>query len=417
MRGGLSGAVSGLPPNFWWLWTSTLVNRLGTFVYPFLTLYLTVSRGYSAAFAGLVLSLFGLGAVIGAVVGGDLTDRYGRRSTMVGAQLLTAAATAALAFVSAVPGIVALVLVLGAAASASRPAVSAMMADLVGPDDRARAFSLNYWAINIGSGASVAAAGFLAREGYAWLFIGDAATTLLCALVMRFRLPETLPAKQDTEAPATPRIGLVHVLRNARFMVLTLLAFLIAAVFFQGQTNLPIDMARHGCSASTYGIVLALNGLLITVLQIPLTRAMKRVPPGRLLTIGSLLVGAGFGVTTLAGSVATVYAVSVVIWTVGEMVYAPSAPAIAADIAPPDARGRYLGVFELSTAAASMLAPVTGGLVLDRWSGRALWGACAALSVLVAVGFALLPHRRQDPRPHELLVEQLSQVHEYSLAE
>ena len=180
-------SVSGFPLGFWWLWTSTLVNRLGTFVYPFLTLYLTIDRGYFAATAGLVLSVYGCGGVVGALVGGTLTDRAGRRTTMAGAQLVTALATGAMGFTTQPATITAMAFAVGAAASASRPAVAAMMADLVAPEDRTRAFSVNYWAINIGFGLSAAVAGFIAREGYVWLFVGDAVTTLLCGAVMWFR--------------------------------------------------------------------------------------------------------------------------------------------------------------------------------------------------------------------------------------
>ena len=83
-------SVSGLPRAFWWLWTSTLVNRLGAFVATFMALYLTQQRGYSASFAGLVAALHGLGGVISTLVAGVMTDRLGRRPTLLAAQASTA---------------------------------------------------------------------------------------------------------------------------------------------------------------------------------------------------------------------------------------------------------------------------------------------------------------------------------------
>lgn len=136
-------SVSGLPREFWWLWTSTLVNRLGAFVATFMVLYLTIERGYSASYAGLVVSLHGLGGVVSAVGAGVLTDRLGRRPTLLISQSSTAASVALLGFVQHPAAIAAVAFLVGLTSNASRPAVQAMMADIVKPEDRVRAFSLN----------------------------------------------------------------------------------------------------------------------------------------------------------------------------------------------------------------------------------------------------------------------------------
>lgn len=128
---------------FWWLWTSTLVNRLGAFVATFMALYLTVDRGYSASYAGLVASLLGLGSVVSSIGAGVMTDRLGRRPTMLLAQLSTAVFVALLGFVQDPVAIAAVAFLVGLASNASRPAVQAMIADIVRPEDRVRAFSLN----------------------------------------------------------------------------------------------------------------------------------------------------------------------------------------------------------------------------------------------------------------------------------
>src|SRR4051812_46599823 len=123
--------VSGLPRQFWWLWTSTLVNRLGGFVVTFLALYLTVQRGYSASYAGLVAALYGLGGAAGAVLGGVLADRVGRRRTLLAAQVGTAIGTVCLGLVTDPTAIAGVAAVLGLTANASRPPLQAMIADLV----------------------------------------------------------------------------------------------------------------------------------------------------------------------------------------------------------------------------------------------------------------------------------------------
>ncbi len=198
-------SVSGLPRAFWWLWTSTLVNRLGGFVATFLAMYLTVERGYSATFAGLVGALYGLGGVVSAVVAGVLTDRLGRRPTLLVAQVSTAVTVAVLGFVQDPVAIAAVACLVGMTSNASRPAVQAMMADIVAPEDRVRAFSLNYWAINLGFAFSAMAAGLIARHGYLTLFLADAGMTLLCALIIFVKLPESRPEGRARGAGRTER--------------------------------------------------------------------------------------------------------------------------------------------------------------------------------------------------------------------
>lgn len=383
--------IRGFPRGFWWLWTSTLVNRLGTFVLPFLTIYLTTQRGYSATHAGLVVAVYGVGGSLGALLGGDLTDRIGRRPTMAAGQTVTALATMALGLATGAIAIAAATFVIGVAAGAVRPAVGAMIADIVEPQDRVRAYAVNYWAINIGFAFSAAVAGFLAREGYIWLFFGDAATTLICAAVIWFRLPETRPADaRETAAIPETRASFRPVLRDGRFLLLCLLGFAMEMLFFQGASSLPITMTRHGISPAAYGLVIALNGLIIVLLQIPLTSVLKRRHRGVVLVLSALVAAVGFGSTGFGGTSAILYAGSVVLWTLGEIAYNPAASASVAELARSHTRGHYQGVFALGPSVAAFLGPIAGGIVLDRWHGPALWLGCAALGLAVAAGFRAL---------------------------
>ncbi|MFK0194160.1 MDR family MFS transporter [Kitasatospora sp. NPDC090308] len=392
-------AGGGLPRRFWWLWTSTLVNRLGGFVVTFLAMYLTHERGYSAAYAGLVASLFGLGSAVAAIGAGVLTDRLGRRPTLLAAQVATALFTAVLGFTDGPVAIAAVAFLVGLASNASRPAVSAMIADLVPAADRVRAYALNYWAINIGFGASAAVAGLIAVHGYLTLFLLDAATTLLCAVVVFVKVPETRP---EAAAPAgaaaqAPQVGLGTVFRDGPFMAVVAVNLLLALVVQQGSTTLPVDMGAHGLSAARFGLVISLNGVLIVLLQLPLTRLMEGRDRTALLVAGALLTGWGFGLTALAGSSAALYALTVAIWTIGEIVTAPTMMALVAEHSPARARGRYQGVYSLSWSLASFAGPLGGGLLLQYAGSWALWGGCAAAGTLAAVAFVAIGRRR--PRP------------------
>ncbi|MEU8570014.1 MFS transporter [Streptomyces pathocidini] len=386
-------SVSGLPRDFWWLWTSTLINRLGAFVATFMALYLTLDRGYSASYAGLVAALHGLGGVVSSVGAGVMADRLGRRPTLLVAQLSTAASVAVLAFMTHPVSIAAVAFLVGMASNASRPAVLAMMADIVAPEDRVRAYALNYWAINLGFAFSSMAAGFIAQHSYLAGFLGEATLTLVCAVVVFMRLPESRPHRDLPSATETgkagPEVGLGDVLRDRRFMGIVGLSFLIALIFQQSYVSLPVAMGKDGFSSSDYGLAVAVNGVLIVALQIPVTRFIEHRDPKRLLLVSSLLVGYGFGLTAFADSVA-LYALTVAVWTLGEIVNAPTQIGLVAQLSAVHARGRYQGMYTLSWSMAALVAPLMGGFIIDAYGAGRLWAACAAIGTIAALGYWLL---------------------------
>ncbi|MFI6768740.1 MDR family MFS transporter [Streptomyces sp. NPDC050355] len=388
-------SVSGLPRQFWWLWTSTLINRLGAFVATFLALYLTVERGYSASYAGLVGALYGLGGVVSSIGAGVLTDRLGRRPTMLIAQLSTAASVALLGFMEDPVAIAAVAAVVGMATNASRPAVQAMMADIVAPEDRVRAFSLNYWAINLGFAISSTAAGLIAEHGYLALFLGESGLVLACAVVVFVKLPESRPATtapadpQDTAASSPAPVSMLTVLRDGRFMTVVGLNLLLAMLFQQAYVSMPVSMGQNGFSSADFGTVIAVNGVLIVLLQIPVTRFIEHRSPAMLLIGSALLTGYGFGLTALAGSVA-MYALAVAVWTLGEIINSPTQMGLVVRLSPLHGRGRYQGMYALSWSIASLTAPLLGGTVIDHYGADVLWAGCAAVGTMAALGYGLL---------------------------
>ncbi|MFE2939869.1 MDR family MFS transporter [Streptomyces sp. NPDC059255] len=386
--------MGGLPSQFWWLWASTLINRLGGFVTTFLALYLTTERGLSASFAGMVAALYGGGGAVASIVAGVLADRVGRRPTLLVSQLTTAAAMAVLGF-SRDPALIAVVVtVLGVTANAARPCIQAIIADLVPDKDRVRAFSLNYWAVNIGFGVASAAAGLIAEHGYLLLFLGNSASVLLCAVVIFLKVPETRPqdgpAAADTaDVSARPVTGLGAVLRDGRFMGVVLLSFLVSLVLMQYTTSLPVSMGKEGFSSADYGIVISMNGLVVVLAQIPVTRALRGVRPSTVLIIASLLSGFGFGLTALAHSV-PFYILTVCVWTIGEIMHNPTSMSMAAALSPAHARGRYQGIYALALSGGTFAGPLLGGVVIDRFGSDTLWAGCAVIGMAAALGYGAL---------------------------
>lgn len=385
VRGWFRDTTGGLPRAFWYLWTGTLINRLGSFVLVFLAIYLTRERGFSASQAGLVIGLWGVGGAVGTTVGGTLADRWGRRPTLLTAHLGAATMMLALGLARPLWAVALGALLLGTFAEAARPAFGAMMIDVVPEKDRLRAFSLNYWAINLGFACAAVLAGFAAQAGYLLLFVVDAATTLVTALVIFTRVKETRsavtgPAVKDT-APAG---ALRTILTDRVFLGFVALNLLAALVFLQHISMLPIAMGESGLSPATYGSVIALNGVLIVVGQLFVPRLIKGRSRSHVLALAALVMGVGFGLTAFAET-AWFYGLTVLVWTVGEMLNSPSNSTLIAELSPATLRGRYQGVFSLSWQLAGATAPILGGLLREHAGNTTLWFGCALVGGVVAV--------------------------------
>ncbi|MFF3864476.1 MDR family MFS transporter [Micromonospora sp. NPDC001898] len=388
MRGWFRDTTGGLPRTFWYLWAGTLVNRLGSFVLIFLAIYLTQERGFDELAAGLVLSLWGVGGAVGTTLGGTLADRWGRRPTLLTAHLGAASMMLVLGFARELWAVAVGALLLGLFAEAARPAFGAMMIDVVPERDRLRAFSLNYWAINLGFASAAILAGLAAEASYLLLFVIDAITTLATAVIIFVKVRETrVPAvavKLATGA-ARPRGALRTILTDRVYLGFVALNLLGALVFLQHISMLPIAMADDDLSPPTYGTVIALNGVLIVAGQLFVPRLIRGRSRSHVLALASVVMGVGFGLTAFA-DVAWFYALTVLVWTVGEMLNSPSNSTLIAELSPAELRGRYQGVFSLSWQVAGAAAPLLGGLVRQQAGNGALWLGCAVIGAVMAVG-------------------------------
>jgi MFS family permease len=399
-------SFGGLPATFWWVWLGTLVNRMGGFVLPYMAFYLTGPLHRSAAFAGVVAAVYGLGASVSSVIGGVLADRLGRRPTILASQLANAATIVALGYARSATAIVVMAALVGLASNAMRPATSALVADIVPPDDRTRAYSLNFWAINLGYSVTMLLMGLVAALGYRALFYGDAATTLACALLLYLRVPETTPAP----GPATSHEsrdrrrddGLGAVLRDRGFIAFVVASVVVLAVYGQCNAAEPMAMARYGLSTADFGYIGAINGIMIVLLQLPLTRFCGRYGDGPVLAVSSTLIGVGFAVLLFGHSLG-IFALSMAVLTLGEIGYTPTSIAIVARLAPTRLRGRYQGVYAMSWGVASVLAPLLGGATLATFGTGVVWLGCLAFGV--AAGAAQLVIARRDERSAVATVE------------
>ncbi|SHN43491.1 MFS transporter [Cryptosporangium aurantiacum] len=369
--------MGGLPRTYWSVWTVQVVNRAGSVVLFLLAFYLSAERGLGPAAIGLVMSAFGFGAMAGALLGGQLADRWGRRPTLIAAALGNAAALAVLGAARPVPLIVAAAFAFGTTRGLHEPALAAVAVDVVPADARMRAFSLLYWAQNLANGAAALGGGLLAGVDLRLVFAVDVASSLALAALVAATVPETRPdAPEDTDRDGAPGPDPV-------FLGLCGTGFLITLIFGQHLTALPLSMAADGLPARAFGLVIAVNTALIAAGQLFAPRLLTGRDPSRLLAVTAAVAGAGFGLTALADSTAG-YAGTVVVWTLAEIAMVPATATLLAALSPATARGRYQGLYGLAGGLAFAVAPVAGGLVLGAYGDAPLWAGCVVVGLLAS---------------------------------
>lgn len=376
----------------------SLVNRAGSFVLIFLTIYASEALGFGVGFATACMGVFGLGSMCGALLGGQLADQIGRRIVMLVAQIGGAALLLMLGSLESRWSFMTTIGLFAIVSDMYRPAAAAMIADQVDVNRRPHAFALMYIAINLGFAIAPPLGGFLAEFSFRWLFWGDAITMLLFGLFILAWIPESrpkrsaarvepaaetgLPVPPDSVAPLRHAIG--RIAHDRPFLLLCLATLLIALVFTQGLSTLPICIRQQGFSNIQFGLLMSINGFLIFLLQLPLTHWLSRFNALSVVIAGGILIAVGFGMNVWQVGFAFI-ALTVAIWTVGEMFQAPFLHSIVTDLAPVELRARYLGMFNMCYASAMTLGAPIGGEVLGRFGPQTLWGGTFVIAITAVV--------------------------------
>ncbi len=382
----------------WVLVLSQLVTSAGfSLALPFLSLYLHRDRGLAMTVVGAVALANGVVSAASRVVGGDLSDRVGRRATVLGAVGSRVALFLGLAVLIAwdgpVWGIVLAYLAARVTGAVAMSAVTAMVADVAGPDRRMEAYGLLRVGGNVGWAAGPALGGLMASFLPYWTMFAATAALTAGAFALLFRHAPEPEGEGESLGPF--RLG--DVLPDRRFLAFGGISFLVFVVAGQLVSTLSVfTVDRLGLSEGQFGGLLTLNGLLVVAFQYPLTRIVANFPRRGLLVVGSLLYGLGYllfgfleAYPFLLGAIAVV--------TCGEMVFAPATLTTTTALAPPGRRGRYLGVFGLAETLGWSVGGFVGGVLLDLFPDAPLgtWGPVGALGFLAAGAFSLWDR----PRP------------------
>ncbi|MFG3257047.1 MFS transporter [Streptomyces sp. NPDC048172] len=379
-----------LPRTVWLLVVARAVNRLGAFSLSFLTVLMTTAFGASAATAGIVAAAFGVATIPSRLAGGRLADRLGRRRTLVLGLVGCAAAQAGIAAAPNLATAAVCAVLLGLAFELYEPPSQAIIADAVGAEHRVRAYSLLNAALAVaGMGAGLLAAG-LGRWDLRWLFVADAATCLLCALVMRLALPDDRPGVADTPRGPAPRPphapSGVAPWRDRALLSLLASGTFFALAYLQVMAMLPLTLERRGLQAADAGLLLTVSAVTVVAGQPALRRGpLATLAPRTAFASGYLLLALGLAGYAAAGCL-PLFALATVVWSVGDLLVMGRLIATAADLAPPGGTGRYLAVYGTSWGIASVAAPLLGTQLLQHAGTTTLWlttaVTCAALATL-----------------------------------
>jgi MFS family permease len=383
-----------MPRTAWVLFGGTFVHRLASFVFPFLALYLT-RRGLSATAAGLALTGYGVGGVTAQLSGGLLTDRIGRRNAIALSMIASAILVVLVLQARSLAAVVAAVVAYAFFAELHRPASHALIADLVPSEHRVAAYAFNRLLLNLAFAIGLAVGGLVASTSFTLLFLTDAATSAIYGVISLIALPHGTRTTRSEERAAggTARSA---IFADHGFLLVLAGIFASAVVYSQTYSTFPLWVRDLGFDEKLYGFLQGANGFLVVAFELAVTAIALRHARTRMIALGVLLTGLGFGAFAPLTSAAGMF-LAVVIWSFGEMFDSPSVAAFTADRAPTHARGRYQSALGVTYGLAFTVGPIAG-TALYQVEPKAVWYASAALGVVGAV-LALTAERHPKPVP------------------
>ncbi|MGZ5252882.1 MAG: MFS transporter [Flavitalea sp.] len=384
-------AYQGLPRQVWLISLIMLVNRSGTMVVPFMTIYLTSPEmGYSIGKAGIVMGFFGLGAILGGFLGGKITDKQGHYKvqfyTLLGGGLLFIV----LGQVQSFSLICLVTFILSSVNEAFRPANAASIAMYATDGNRTRSFSLNRLAVNLGWAMGSALGGLLATIDYTALFWVDGITNIAAAILLKKLLkPPAKPVAQEVIAPKP--VGRSPY-KDRTYLVFIFLTILFSICFFQMFSTLPAYFKNElGFSPFYIGMMMAVNGLVITFLEMVLVFKLEgKRSPTFYITGGVLMVALSYFMLNLFTITHFMAMMMIMMITFGEIFSMPFMNSFWTSRSNSADRGQYAGLYTIAWSIAHTTGPLFGAQVADNFGFTVLWWSIGALGIVATIGFWLL---------------------------
>ncbi|MEA5077935.1 MAG: MFS transporter [Anaerolineaceae bacterium] len=382
------------PRKFWILVGVGFVDGIGgTLLFPYFSLYITHKFKVGMTEAGLLLAIFAVTGLIGSMIGGALTDKFGRKSIMVFGLVFSALSALSMGLVNDLGVFYGLAVIVGLFSNVGGPANQAMIADILPENKRATGFGVMRVVGNMTWIVGPTIGGFVANRSYLALFIIDTVFSLItAALVWRF-VAETKPESTETEKADSIWVtlgGYFKVLKNKLYLAFIVVSMVMGVVYTQMYSTLSVFMRdERGIDPQGYGMLLSVSAVLVIFTQFWVTRKTEKLPPMTMMAFGTFFYMLGF---TMFGFIHPLwlFMVAILIITVGEMIVVPTGQALVARFAPEDMRGRYMATYGLAWTIPQAIGPSAAGLIMDNFDPNWVWYLGGILCLVAILGFLLL---------------------------
>lgn len=382
-----------LPMSVYVIFFASIINNLGNFVAPFLTMFLTYSIGMKVETVGVIVAVNSFVGLVASAHGGKLIDVIGRKKIFIIFRTTSAAALLLCAFTRNPIVLTALLILSNFLGGYSLPVYSTIITDITEGEQRNTAFSLQYMALNIGFSVGPLLAGFLYNNYLIWLFLGDAATTFISVILVALFIPETMPDKQKISSSKNNKLEqaeegslLQALIKRPTLVLFSFIIILYFIVFSQFNFGLSLQVSEvfKNKSAAVFGSLMTVNAVLCSIIPMFLTALTGRIKASLSMVVGGILYAVGFGMIFFINSY-FLFVLSAMIWTMGEILIATNTNVYIADHTPASHRGRFNSIFPIIRKLGFMIGPIIAGLYIKYTNIRNLWLFLGALSIIGAV--------------------------------
>jgi MFS family permease len=365
-------------------------------LFPFFSLYITQHFNVGMTQAGIVLGIFSIAGLFGQMIGGALTDKFGRRKLIIFGLVFSALSTLSLGFVNHFSVLIPLAVFIGLLSDIAGPAHNAMIADILPEDKRQEGFGVLRVVGNLAWIIGPTIGGFVAGKSFLALFITDAIISCTVAFLFYLFISETKPEPHPGHVPEgffKTFAGYIKVIRNYAFMAFLLAGMLMGIVYQQMYNSLSVFLNKtYNIPAQGYGFMLTASAIVVILFQFSVTRFSKKKPPFVMMAIGTLFYMVGFSMFGFVHEY-WLFVTAIVVVTMGEMLVVPTSQVLATNFAPEDMRGRYMGVFGMTWMIPATIGPGLAGIILDNYNPNLLWYIGGILCGVSALAFFALHAR------------------------
>lgn len=392
------------PKSFQILAGATFIDRVGgTMIQPFYSLYIAQKFGVNMTTIGLLFGIWSISGVIGNMLGGALADKIGRKTMIVAGLILSATSAILMGVVNQLWAFALVSTVVGMLSDVAGPARGAMTTDMLPPEKRAEGFGIIRVVGNLAWIIGPALGGLLAGKSYMLVFICDAIASLITALIVLWKIPETKPQgniESKKESLLDTFKGYGNVTSDKLFLAYVLISMLLILVYGQMYSTLSVYLnQQHAIPAKGYGWLMSMNAIIVVLFQFSVTRGTRKKPPMRMMALATILYGIGFSMIGFVDRY-WMFMIAMAIITLGEMVHIPTSSGLIANLAPEDKRGRYNAFAGLSWGVPNIFSTFFAGLVMDNLNPDLVWIFAGCICLVTMCGYLILnPYAQKRLQP------------------